>query len=115
VDVFQVNHHGLDVSNNPLLVRTLAPTISVMNNGPTKGCEPQTFATLKATASIQTMYQVHKNLRAATNNTADEFIANLTPGNTCEGHYIKCSVAPDGKSYTISIPANGHQRTYRSK
>ena len=25
------------------------------------------------------------------------------------------SVAPDGRSYTVSIPAHGHSRTYRTK
>jgi hypothetical protein len=34
-----------------------------MNNGVTKGCEPETFATLKATPSIQAVWQLHKNLR----------------------------------------------------
>lgn len=115
VDVYQVNHHGLDVSNNPWLIKTLAPTITVMNNGTTKGCGPETFATLKSTSSIKAMYQMHRNLRpdGNENNTANDHIANLEKD--CEANYIKMSVAPDGKSYTVTIPANGHKHTYQTK
>ncbi len=60
------------------------------------------------------MYQIHKNVREdAENNTADEFIANLDAN--CAAHFIKLAVAPDGKSYTISIPATGHARTYQTR
>ncbi|HVY70693.1 MAG TPA: MBL fold metallo-hydrolase [Verrucomicrobiae bacterium] len=112
VDVYQVDHHGLDVSNNPLLVRSLAPTVSVMNNGSTKGCGAETFRTLKGTSSIQAMYQVHRNTRAdSENNTASENIANLEA--QCQGNFIKLSVDPTAKTYTISIPATGAKKTYK--
>ncbi len=114
VDVYQVNHHGLDVSNNPVFVHSLAPTVSVMNNGPKKGTGASTMAALKGSPGLQAMYQVHKNLRAdAENNTAAEFIANHDE--QCAAHYIKLTVAPDGKTYTVSIPATGHTRTFRTR
>src|SRR5262249_40251450 len=80
VDVFQVTHHGLDLSNNPVLVKALEPTVAIMNNGTTKGCMPEVCATLKSTPSVKSIFQLHKNLRedGATNNTDEKHIANLT-------------------------------------
>jgi len=115
VDVYQVTHHGLDSSNNPLVLRSLQPQVAVMNNGTTKGCLPEVFATLQDTKSIQAVYQLHKNLRpdGATNNVADQYIANKEKD--CQGNYVKLSVAPDAKTYTLSIPANNHSRTFQSR
>ena len=116
VDVYQTDHHGLDRSNNPLLIRGLTPTVAVMNNGPRKGGQAGTLATIRATPSIQALFQMHKSLSVpAEANTADDHIANLAevrPADKCPANIIKMSVAPDGKSYTISIPANGYTHTY---
>jgi len=116
IDVYQVNHHGLDASNNPLLIQSVAPTVAVFNNGDKKGCQPLAFLAVKAAPSIKAVYQVHKNLRKdVQNNTSDEMIANHTPQNECEGHYVKLSVARDGKSYIVSVPNRKHERTFESK
>jgi competence protein ComEC len=114
VDVYQVDHHGMNLSNNPLLVQSLAPTVSVMDNGPHKGGAVETLATLRGVSSIQTMYQLHRDLRGGKEfNTDDPFIANMNEN--CAGNYIKCSVDASGRSYTISIPATGYAKTYQTR
>ncbi|MEX2212926.1 MAG: MBL fold metallo-hydrolase [Phycisphaeraceae bacterium] len=116
VDVYQVNHHGLDASNNPLLIQSVKPTVAVFNNGDTKGCQPLAFLAVKAAPSIQAIYQVHKNLRKdVQNNSTDEKIANHTKGNECEGHHVVLSVERDGKSYKVMVPARKHEAVYKSK
>lgn len=121
VDVYQTNHHGLDVSNHPILVQSLEPTVVVMNNGPKKGGQPGSFAAIRSAKSVQALYQMHQSYNVpAETNAPVEFIANrenLTgpAAARCTAHLVKMSVAPDGRSYTISIPAHGHSRTYRTK
>ena len=113
IDVYQVNHHGLDQSNNPVLIKNLSPTVTIMNNGATKGCGPETIKTLRQSPSIQAAYQLHKNVRPdSTFNTQTEYIANQKK--ECKGNFISLEVAPDGKTYTVSIPANGHQQTFQT-
>lgn len=117
VDVYQVTHHGLASSNNPVVLQTIKPTVAIMNNGHKKGCAPEVFGNLTATKSLEAIYQLHKNLRpdGTVNNVADKFIANYESAENCKGHFIKLSVAPSGKDYTVSIPAHGHERTFKTK
>jgi competence protein ComEC len=121
VDVYQTNHHGLEVSNNPLMIQSLAPTVVLMNNGPRKGGQAGTFAAIKTAKSVQALYQIHQSYNVPPEeNTPKEFVANhdnLTGADAakCPGNIIKMVVAADGKSYTISIPSSGHSKTYQTK
>lgn len=112
VDIYDVNHHGLDQSNNPLLVQALAPTVSIMSNGTSKGCGAETFKTLSSVRSIQAQYQIHRNLRAdSENNAPTECIANLEKD--CQANYIKVTVDRAAENYTVSIPGTGHSRKFQ--
>ncbi|HLX59683.1 MAG TPA: MBL fold metallo-hydrolase [Planctomycetota bacterium] len=112
VDVYQVTHHGLDISNNPLVVKTLQPTVAVMSNGTTKGCDAETVATLKSVPSIQAVFQIHKSLKK-TENAPDEFIANLEA--KCDGNCIALRVDEDAKGYAVSIPATKMEKKFKTQ
>ncbi len=121
VDVYQTNHHGLESSNNPLLVQSLEPTVVVMNNGPKKGGQPGSFAAIRSARSVQALYQVHRSFNVpAEENAPHAHIANhenLTGPDAakCPAHRVMLRVAPDGLSYTVSVPATGHSRTFATK
>jgi beta-lactamase superfamily II metal-dependent hydrolase len=114
VDVFQVNHHGLDTSNNPLLVEALAPRVALVNNGAKKGGHVKTYATLKTARGIESIFQLHRNVQTGeSDNAPAEMVAN--DNEACQGNFIKLSVDRRGKSYTVSIPAKGTTRTYTTR
>ena len=116
VDVYQSTHHGLDASNNPVLVKTLAPTVAVINNGVTKGCEPYTFTTLKGLSSLQALCQVHRNERADSHhNTEAAYIANSEKDAAATAIPSSCRSIPPARAYTVAVPSTKHERTFQTK
>jgi beta-lactamase superfamily II metal-dependent hydrolase len=110
VDVYQVDHHGTDSSNNPKMVQIIEPQVAVIENGAHKGGEARTFATLK-NSQVEAIYQLHRNVQTTEkDNAPPDFVAN--DEENCKGEMIKVSVASDGKSYSVSIPAKNISRTY---
>lgn len=116
VEVFMVTHHGLNVSNNPVLVLALDPRVAVCCNGPTKGGDPETLATLKRVKSLQALFQLHQNVRLKpADQTPAEFIANTGSTAECKGKYVKLSVAPDGSEYTVQIEGKDKVHSYQTR
>jgi beta-lactamase superfamily II metal-dependent hydrolase len=112
IDLYQVTHHGMDISNHPTLLRTIAPSVAIMNNGPRKGGSAATVRRLRDIPSLQAAYQLHRN--AATgeaDNTTADLIANPEPAG---GRYIRVTVAPDGSGYKVQLGADGPERSFAS-
>ncbi|QDT54853.1 Metallo-beta-lactamase superfamily protein [Caulifigura coniformis] len=116
VDLFMVTHHGLDVSNNPTLVHAIDPVVTVMCNGPTKGGGEQTLKTIAGVKSLKAAFQLHRNIKLAEDLQAKPSrIANTEPTVNCAGRWIKASVAPDGKSYTVQVGEDGPKESFETR
>jgi competence protein ComEC len=104
VEMFMVTHHGLNASNNPVLVNAIQPHVTVMCNGPKKGGNIETLKTLRGLKSLEAAFQLHRNVDLGPEDqTPAEFIANTEPSSECKGRFIKASIAPGGSSYTVQI------------
>lgn len=116
VDLWQVPHHGGYGAIRPELTGALRPTVAVVNNGPRKGGTPDSLAVIQGTAEVGDVWQSHRTLTDdAAHNTDEALIANLTEEDDCRGHWIKATVAPDGRSWSMTNGRTGYSRTYQSR
>lgn len=114
VDLYQVTHHGMFISNAPPLINTVAPQVAIMNNGPHKGGDPLTYDALMETPRLIDLWQGHAVLNEGGKDTGEDMIANLVEtGEEGDGHWIKATVQTDG-SFTVLNSRNGYSKTYES-
>jgi hypothetical protein len=114
VDVYQSTHHGLDISNNAVLLKTVKPKVVVFNNGARKGAMAAVLVNLRRLPEVPAIYQLHRNVTLGTaENTDAEFIAN--DAEKCQGESIKLAVAADGKSYTVTVGSKEKTRKYETR
>lgn len=113
VDLYQVTHHGMDISNNPVLLKSVAPTVAIMNNGTRKGGSANTVKWLRELPSLQALYQVHRNITTSDEqNTPPEFIANLDDKTS---EMIWVSVDAKQKTFTVTNGRTKASKSYSSK
>lgn len=114
VDLYMVTHHGLNSSNNPVLVQSVRPRVAVACNGPHKGAHAEVIRTLRSVSGLEAIYQLHLNLDSSLQeNTDREFIGNLEED--CEARFIKARVDAHGRGYSVSIGGAGPSRRYESR
>lgn len=114
VDLFMVTHHGSDTSNNPVLVKAVQPTVSIMCNGARKAGSLQSIALLKSLPSLKAAYQLHRNVQISeAENTDRRLIANWDEG--CQGQFIKVSVSSNGHTYSVRIGEKGKPQQFHSE
>jgi competence protein ComEC len=114
VDVYQVTHHGLEISNNPVLIKTVRPRVAICGNGPRKGAHPSVISTLRRVPDLQAIYQLHRNITSEPqDNTDPDLIANADE--QCQGELIKLSVSPDAKNYTVTIGGKGKPKRFETR
>jgi competence protein ComEC len=116
VELYQVTHHGADISNNPTLLATVKPHVAIMNNGPVKGGSPATYQRLVGVPGLDAIFQVHRNLKSKdSDNTVPELTANLGTEEECTGNRISVSVAAGGGSYTLTNGRTGQSWSFNTR
>ncbi len=115
IDLYQATHHGGNTNNNPLLLKSLRPSVAVMINGPRKGGHPDTIKWLRELASLKAFYQLHLNVQiAAEQNAPAPFIANLDE-QADAGYMITVSVDAGKRAFVVTNGRTKESKTYPIK
>jgi beta-lactamase superfamily II metal-dependent hydrolase len=94
-DLFLISHHGMNISNSPVLVKALAPRVAVLGNGIRKGASADALMWIQKTPGVEDIWQLHYTPTATDANAGEAFIANL--GETClVGEGIEVSAEESG-------------------
>ena len=115
VDLFQVTHHGVRDDVLPQQMWAMAPTVAVMNNGPTKGAGAVAVETVLKSPGLEDLWSLHRAVNNdAAHNAREQLTANLGATESCAGAWIRARVDAAG-TYTLTNSRNGFSRTYQVK
>ena len=115
VDLFQVTHHGVRGDVLPQQMWPMAPTVAVMNNGPTKGAGAVAVETVLKSPGLEDLWSLHRAVNNdAAHNAREQLTANLGATESCAGAWIRARVDAAG-SYTLTNSRNGFSKTYQVK
>ena len=72
------------------------------------------YERIAKTPGIEGVWQGHLSLLDKDHNTTTDMIANLEDTAECQGHWLKASIAANGR-YTITNSRNGFNKTYTAR
>lgn len=113
VDVYLTTHHGLNQSGSPAIVDAVHPRVSIMNNGATKGGNPDAWQVVHDVPGLEGLWQIHTAESPGAHNTDPDMIAN-PDSKSDAGNYIKLTALPTGE-FTVTNGRNGFSKTYPAR
>ncbi len=114
VDLYLVDHHGMDLSNARALVDAIHPVASIMINGAHKAGMPAAWQTVHDSPGMQDLYMLHTAEGSdAAHNSPEALIAN-PKGSATDGAYFKV-VASAGGSFSVTNSRTGQTKQYAQR
>lgn len=114
VDLYLVDHHGMDLSNARALVHAIHPRVAIMNNGAHKAGMPEAWQTVHDSPGLEDLYMLHTAEGSdAAHNSAEALIAN-PKGSTPDGEYFKVVASANG-SFSVTNTRTGATKEYAHK
>ncbi len=114
VDLYLVDHHGMNLSNARALVHAIHPRVAIMNNGAHKAGMPEAWQTVHESPGLEDLYMLHTAEGSdAAHNSAEALIAN-PKGSTPDGAYFKVVASSNG-SFTVTNTRTGNTKEYLRK
>jgi competence protein ComEC len=111
IDLYLVDHHGLDLSNARALVDAIHPVVAIMNNGARKGGMPVPWQIIHDSPGIKDLYMLHTAEGSdAAHNSPEALIAN-PKGAGVDGAYFKV-VASSSGSFSVTNSRTGQTKEY---
>jgi beta-lactamase superfamily II metal-dependent hydrolase len=112
VDLYLVDHHGMNLSNARALVDAIHPVASIMINGAHKAGMPEAWQTVHDSPGMQDLYMLHTAEGSdAAHNSPEALIAN-PKGSTTDGAYFKV-VASSSGAFSVTNSRTGQTKDYR--
>lgn len=113
VDLYMVDHHGMNLSNAKAFVDTVHPRVAIMDNGAHKAGSPEAWQTVHESPGVEDLWMLHTAEGSdGAHNSAEPLIANLKGG--ADGAYLKVVASADG-SFSVMNSRTGQTKNYAKK
>jgi beta-lactamase superfamily II metal-dependent hydrolase len=111
VDLYLVDHHGMNLSNTRALVDAVHPRAAIMDNGAHKAGSPEAWQTVHQSPGLEDLWQLHTAEDSdAAHNSPEALIAN-PKGVGTDGAWLKVAAWPDG-SFSVTNARTGQTKKY---
>jgi competence protein ComEC len=113
VDLYMVDHHGMNLSNAKAFVDAVHPRVAIMDNGAHKAGSPEAWQTVHESPGLEDLWMLHTAEGSdAAHNSAEPLVANLKGGT--DGAYLKVVASADG-SFSVMNSRTGQTKNYAKK